>query len=1299
MPDVQMNKGPLPSTAGGPAGSDGTPDGRYNFNSELLSGIDAYSYAESARMGSDKAYQQIPHRLQKIIPLLHVPDGKKGKQKLPISHAVDQGDIAFALALEPKRMPGVFYEKSNRGSFQVQNLSMLTPFCNFVTVNYLLAGLQIYHKHVNLAEKDINDAWYRLWEALDPHWENHKGDPNFLHDNNYQNLKMLVRKFIPFGICAGSEHQGGKHELSYMPVQAAVNHVTTMTIDGQSRDLVNYWRDHNLDAGDQLGFHLEKIQISNTYTLNHYYKSYATANIEDVKECWQLVPSKLYPCTSDRYNADRLSPWEHGWWRVGQMMHFRGKHGSTDCKDICSNDMIYLKGGLLQVTFAPVWHDYSRGTSGAPSVLSTPSTSAYAPRPPSAGGSSSSSKPGTGGSGTTGGAGSGGGAVTTLPPTPAPPGGTGLGPPTGTGTGGGTTWMDLGVSRRITADGIEYPLESEDAIVSGGFILTCGPISGEHVTLYKITADKVEKVSYNRESDYVDVTTTFDPTRTAAELIATTFGNNIEMLDVNVFKQTSSSGVERQLLLQAGRNSLELPAFDFTGILQLPEYTIEKDDVKGGHKITRRHDKRVINIDIKDFPYDLGGFILHWNGTLFIPGIGTNYTLDLRNPLQTRQVIASQSLIGEPANSVTDPNQAVYSVLGLFWKDKSFFEWNSRQYVSMTGTVSNPPTDNTSEMVHSVWNLSKDRISHNNQTYLLSGQRFPISKNGTLLFANGAYFKPKASSSYPNDYEFVDAAGISKSLNQIYKFDGCRIGVNYLTEWIVEYWDGVTRVYGNNNKVINEDSKKFLIELPGNSVFSSSNLPYIMKVNGGIPRMVFPDGSFIQNTNPVPSAGGRKYTYYERNRQPYTGIFPKHIGDFSIHATIPAHNDKSFVVVRTSPDAYATADGTAIDEATFQSYTGTSSPAPAPAPPALTTSTDSLENTDNDNRLDLLFMRDEWWKKLPELHEVDNRWTIELDPSDNNKIINASKTYTVDREGVPKQYKVTLAYFSKEGPESNNESDIVKITDVADDSDVTKDFIYSVDLSQEPSKSQLIDRSEFVLSKLKPFLTQTKIDEPDTEIIYNFLVSDNARSNVKLSKLYCRLEVASGQAERNRRGCYVLKVNLPQQYSPWKPNKSKVQLQFIRLTGFAKGKSDPEMRDFRDGGKKGFPGHQWTFEDDGTLKVPSTTTLTPDHITWFKNHFSWMSFKEFETAYNDLPDWKLSDGEKGTFGQAFDPEPGMEIDYTDPAPMPPVNLLDKARSMFGGKQDPKAAAKRAAAEELTTKKAPGKRKISVVRDD
>ena len=1323
MPDVQMNKGPLPSTAGGPAGSDGTPDGRYNFNSELLSGIDAYSYAESARMGSDKAYQQIPHRLQKIIPLLHVPDGKKGKQKLPISHAVDQGDIAFALALEPKRMPGVFYEKSNRGSFQVQNLSMLTPFCNFVTVNYLLAGLQIYHKHVNLAEKDINDAWYRLWEALDPHWESHKGDPNYLHDNNYQNLKMLVRKFIPFGICAGSEHQGGKHELSYMPVQAAVNHVTTMTIDGQSRDLVNYWRDHNLDAGDQLGFHLEKIQISNTYTLNHYYKSYATANIEDVKECWQLVPSKLYPCTSALYNSKCLSPWEHGWWRVGQMMHFRGKHGSTDCKDICSNDMIYLKGGLLQVTFAPVWHDYSRGTSGAPSVLSTSSTSAYFLRPPGAGGSSSSSRPRIHGHGTTGG-GSGGG------PTPAPPGGTGLGPQTGTGTGGGAgtgtgggggpslTTQKFGITTQINWRGETYPLFSEDAIINGGSVLCCVKESDEYVYIYKITSDKVVMFKFKTDNLNSAVDASETPMK---DVMGTTLAhmklNNMRFIDFCILQQEDDTN-KKYLLLEPAKTE-ELPAFDAQETLHFSTHKIQKDPATKTYQIIRRNDKRVINGKIPRFPVPMDGFNLHWNGILFIPGStpGKNYVLDLNAPGKERSEIGKQSDIVGPGQP-SDPDTPEYSIFGLFWNDSSFFEWNSRSYVEANASRSRktPPTDNSSITVHNKWKISKDTVSlGDHYVFSLRGELYPLTRNNVLVFSNGHSFRKK-SSTYPNDYEFCDASDAAKSLNRVYHFDGCDIGVNYRTEWIVRETNHGSVVYASNTPVSDIEGQEFLIKNSGNSVFGTPEIPWNFEFNDEKKRIVFMDGSYIERTNPPPAANGsRMHTYYGRDNKVISVPGTMQVGGMKIHPTIPAHNDISFVIEKTSsPGAFATADGDIIEEATFNLYTTPGPtptpvppapapapvpPAPAPAPPALTTSTVSLENTDMDRDLDLKFMRDEWWKNLPEKGHGENRWTIELDPSDNEKILRASKTYTVDREGVQKQYKVTLAYFTQNGPESNNESDIVKIANVPDGSDVTGDFIYSVDLSQSTSKSQLINRSEFALSELQPFLNQTKIEEPEPEIINNVLVPDNPRSNVKQSKLYCRLEVPSGQAERNRRGYYVLKVHMPQQYSPWKPSKSKVELKFVRLTGFSKGKSDPEIRDFDGGLKKSFPGHSWTFEDDGTLKVPSTTTLTPDHITWFKNHFSWISQEDFNAAYNALPNWKSSDGDKANFGQAFDPEPDMEIDYTDPAPKPPVNLLDKARSMFGGKQDPKAAAKRAAAEELTTKKAPGKRKISVVRDD
>lgn len=1309
MPDVQMNKGPLPSTAGGPAGSDGTPDGRYNFNSELLSGIDAYSYAESARMGSDKAYQQIPHRLQKIIPLLHVPDGKKGKQKLPISHAVDQGDIAFALALEPKRMPGVFYEKSNRGSFQVQNLSMLTPFCNFVTVNYLLAGLQIYHKHVNLAEKDKNDAWYQLWVALDPHWESHKGDPNYLHDNNDQNLKMLVRKFIPFGICAGSEHQGGKHELSYMPVQAAVNHVTTMTIDGQSRDLVNYWRDHNLDAGDQLGFHLEKIQISNTYTLNHYYKSYATANIEDVKECWQLVPSKLYPCTSALYNSKCLSPWEHGWWRVGQMMHFRGKHGSTDCKDICSNDMIYLKGGLLQVTFAPVWHDYSRGTSGAPSVLSTPSTSAYAPRPPSAGGSSSSSKPGTGGSGTTGGAGSGGGA------TPAPPGGTGLGPPTGTGTGGGAgtgtgggvgpslTTQKFGITTRIDWMGDTYPLVSEDAIIKGSSVLCCTKESDEYVYIHKITSDNVVTVKINTKNQSAVSSTTTPMKNVSSTTLAIMYLNNMKIIDACILQQ--GTGMDPKYLLLNVTKIEELPAFDAQGTLHISTHKIQKDPATKTYQIIRRNDKRVINGEIPGFPFNMDGFNLHWSGYLFIPGStpGKNYLLNLNAPSNARVEFEMESNIPPPGDP-SNPDAPGFSIFGLFWPDSSFFEWNSRSYVEANGprTRKPAPTDSASIMVHNTWKISKETVSEgDNYVFTLSGELYPLTRNNVLVFSNGHSFRKK-SSTYPNDYEFCDASGGAKSLNRVYHFNNCDIGVNYRTEWIVRETNNGNVVYASNTPVSDNEGQEFLIRSAVGSVFGTPEIPWNFEFSDGKTRIVFDDGSYIEKIDPPPAANGSKmYAYYGRDDKVILLSGALQVGEMKIHPTIPAHNDVSFVIEKTSnPIAFAIADGTKIDKVTFDLYT-TLAPTPTPSPPPPIPPTGDAV-TDRNAQLENLFKNDDWWRSLPEKGQGDNRWTIELDRNNPKKIISASKTYTVDREGTSKKYKVTLAYFTKDAPESKNESNIVKITDEADNSDKTEDFIYIVDFTAFPTKSQLLYRSDFVLSQLEPFLNQTEIAKPAPEFINNLLVNgDAARSNTKQSRLYFRLEVEAGNAERRRTGHFAVNVHVSQQYSPYKPSRSKPTLKIMKITGFYNGQEDgTEIKDFRDNSMKGFGGNPWIFNTDGTLHVQNLDKpLQPDSLSWFKDHFKWTLKADFETAYFKLPNWEEDKGPKALVGQAFDPESDMEIDDTDPAPMPPTNLLDKARNMFGGKQDPKAAAKRAAAEELTTKKAPGKRKISVVRDD
>ena len=316
MPDVQMNKGPLPNTAGGPAGSDGTADGRYNFNTALLSGITPYAYGEAARMGSDRNYQQIPHRIQKIIPPLYLPqrDGKAGQPKLAMTHAVDQGDVAFAVNLGADNQHLLL---SPEDTFITKNdnvLASFTPFCNLATVNYLLAGLWRYGDCPGTRWMELSKAFncgslcgYN-WDDVESFTKKHKQKPVKPHEKikHVENIHCLLRTCImPFGICAGSEHQGGMHELSLAPVTAAVNYVTVMTIDGQNRDLVNFWRANTLSAGDELIYRLD-YRRTKQYTLNHFYKNVTHASFDDGEHftvdgetvkmiCPQLVPDVRTP--------------------------------------------------------------------------------------------------------------------------------------------------------------------------------------------------------------------------------------------------------------------------------------------------------------------------------------------------------------------------------------------------------------------------------------------------------------------------------------------------------------------------------------------------------------------------------------------------------------------------------------------------------------------------------------------------------------------------------------------------------------------------------------------------------------------------------------------------------------------------------------------------------------------------------------------------------------------------------------------------------------------------------------------
>jgi hypothetical protein len=350
FPDVLMNSGPLPSTVGGPAGSDGSIDGVINGTSALLENISPYAIGKSARTGSDRNYQQIPHRFQYIIPKLYLPSFYHGKDKpIPVSHAVDQGDIAFLLYGDERSW---FTSKE-----QFRSKAPPCAFAGIEVVNYILLCIQASgHPDWERATKDLL-KYDTFREALKRRRE--KTNPQPFDDLHiFHAMRMLVQQFfVPHGICAGSEHQGGQHEHDGgHPVQAAVNFVTTMTVDGKNVDLVNYWHGKSMLAGDELIFRLElqAIPKSKTFALSTYYKQPVseTVKLENAARphYWQLVPDILR--SKEPFKAE--SEWHdhraQGYWRVAQTFQTRAENSSANA---------FTRGLPIEVTFAPVWHSFA----------------------------------------------------------------------------------------------------------------------------------------------------------------------------------------------------------------------------------------------------------------------------------------------------------------------------------------------------------------------------------------------------------------------------------------------------------------------------------------------------------------------------------------------------------------------------------------------------------------------------------------------------------------------------------------------------------------------------------------------------------------------------------------------------------------------------------------------------------------------------------------------------------------------------------------------------------------------------
>ena len=154
-------------------------------------------------------------------------------------------------------------------------------------------------------------------------------------------------------------------------MQSAVNYATTMTVDGQNRDLVNYWQRQTICAGDRLIF---RLVLANTkrdlspleanapktreFQLTSYHERPVSAPVTTALSYWQLQAHILHadaelPALEFDY---RLT----GYWHIAQS--FQGRRE-------CDVRGAQGRGAPLQVTFAPMFVRTGDGGAAATEAL------------------------------------------------------------------------------------------------------------------------------------------------------------------------------------------------------------------------------------------------------------------------------------------------------------------------------------------------------------------------------------------------------------------------------------------------------------------------------------------------------------------------------------------------------------------------------------------------------------------------------------------------------------------------------------------------------------------------------------------------------------------------------------------------------------------------------------------------------------------------------------------------------------------------------------------------------------------
>lgn len=378
FPDVVMNSGPLPPTGGLPAPLHDTPDAKINYNSTLLGDLQPYAYGQAAYQSTQNSYLNIPHRIQKFVPVIYLPE-PNGESTFRLSHGIDDGDIAFSMRLNKQCL---FVTGTNSATRRNGMGTVIDPFINLPTLNYLLAGFQVHDR-----KTDKNKFWWDLLYAMDPIKFPEPSKRDYTTDFlNLNDLVHIIQNCIrPFGITRGSEKQGGQNEMTNSPATWPVPFVTTLVLDGKEDHVVNMWHAMDIHCGEDLVLCLKPMPLKR-YTLNHYYKQPIHKQFDSHAQqqyVWQLVP-EVHHADIDRSCYNKLTPqnipanwityysyemhkcfpvskysWQEiGYWHIGRTQ-VRMNQYTTDCDEYYHNDMVNaLRSQYMAMTFQPVFDKY-----------------------------------------------------------------------------------------------------------------------------------------------------------------------------------------------------------------------------------------------------------------------------------------------------------------------------------------------------------------------------------------------------------------------------------------------------------------------------------------------------------------------------------------------------------------------------------------------------------------------------------------------------------------------------------------------------------------------------------------------------------------------------------------------------------------------------------------------------------------------------------------------------------------------------------------------------------------------------